>query len=141
MKMHVYEPADGYRFTLFQMEEKICSIWFTSKHILPFHHSHLLLPKSKKNFFAYTAQVLSEVSFLISLLLSKFFILINICKTANTWLNQFLLTLLYESYTCNSNKIKSIFGSCFHYWKLSYLWHTKPFIQTCICCRTHTNLC
>lgn len=118
MKMHLYKPADGYRFILFQMEEKICSIWFISKHILPFHHSQLLLPKwKKKSLFAYTAEVLSEVSFPLSLLLIKFFILINICKTANTWLNWFLSTLLYESCICNSNRLKvslalpSIIGS------------------------------
>lgn len=118
MKIHVYKPADGYRFILFQMEEKICSIWFISKHILPFHHSQLLLPKFKKpSFFAYTAQLLSEVSFPISLHLGTLFILINICKTVNTWLNQFLSILLYERYTCDSNRLKvslalaSIIGS------------------------------
>lgn len=106
MKMHVYKPADGYRFILFQMEEKMCSLWFISKHILPFHYSQLLLPKWKnQSLFTYTTQVLSEISFPISLLLSKFFILINICKTANTWLKRFLSILLYESCTCNSNRL------------------------------------
>lgn len=78
----------------------------------------ITFPKFKKpSFFAYTAQVLSEVSFPISLHLSTLFILINICKTANTWLNQFLSILLYERYTCNSNRLKvslalaSIIGS------------------------------
>lgn len=71
----------------------------------------------KPSFFAYTAQLLSEVSFPISLHLGTLFILINICKTANTWLNQFLSILLYERYTCDSNRLKvslalaSIIGS------------------------------
>lgn len=108
MKMHVYKPADGYRFTVTNGRKNL-------QHLIHFQ-THSSFPSlsitftqiQKKNpsLFAYTVQVLSEVSFPLSLLLINFFILINICKTANTWLKWFLSTLLYESYTCNSNRLK-----------------------------------
>lgn len=108
MKMHVYKPADGYRFILFQMKKKFAASdsFPNTFFFLPITPNYFYPNLKKPSLFAYTEQVLSEVSFPLSLILIIFFILINICKTANTWLNQFLSALLYESYTCNSKRLK-----------------------------------
>lgn len=44
---------------------------------------------------------------------------VNLEKEHPVKLNRFLLTLLCENYTCNSNR-SSVFGSCFHYWKPNF---------------------